>query len=43
MKNIKGDIVWSVLFALVIFAVVSKLVLDRVLDKIPHYEEMLER
>jgi hypothetical protein len=43
MKNIKAEVVWSVLLALVIFAVVSKLVLDKWLDKLPHYEEMLER
>lgn len=40
--KIDGKILWTVLLALVIFAVVNKLILEKVIDKIPHYESMLE-
>ena len=36
-------IIFSVLLALVIFEVVRKVALDKLMDKIPHYEEMLEQ
>jgi hypothetical protein len=40
--KIDGKMLWTVLLALLIFAVVNKLLLEKALEKIPHFEDMLE-
>lgn len=40
--KIEGKMLWTVLLALLIFAVVNKLFLEKQLEKISFFEDMLE-